>query len=72
MAFRLPSASELPRSVRLAVQALKEYVDARNIRCVRVTTAERDALALEAGMIVFNTTVSKHQGYDGSAWQNFY
>lgn len=72
MAFRLPAVAELPRPVRLAVQGLKDYVDARNLRCVRLTTAERDALTAEAGMIVFNTTVSKHQGYDGSAWQNFY
>lgn len=72
MAFKVPSPNELPRPVRLAVQAVKDYVDARNLRCVRLTTAERDALSAEAGMIVFNTTVSKHQGYDGSAWQNFY
>jgi hypothetical protein len=72
MTFKVPVPNELPRAVRLAVQAVKDYVDVRNLRCVRLTTAERDALSAEAGMIVFNTTVSKHQGYDGTTWQNFY
>ena len=70
--FRLPSPNDLPQPVRLAVQALKGYVDARNLRCVNVTTTERDALAAEAGMVVFNTTTSKHQGYNGSSWSDFY
>ena len=26
----------------------------------------------EASMIVFNTTTSKHQGYDGTSWNDFY
>lgn len=72
MPFKIPSPNELPWTVRNAVQALKDYVDQQNIRCRVVTTAERDALGAEAGMIVFNSTVAKHQGYDGTAWQNFY
>lgn len=70
--FRLPSPNDLPQPVRLALQALKGYVDARNLRCITVTTTERDALTAEAGMIVFNTTTSKHQGYSGTAWNDLY
>jgi len=36
------------------------------------TTTQRDALTAVAGMVIFNTTVNKHQGYDGSSWNNFY
>jgi len=35
------------------------------------TTAERPATPV-AGMIRFNTTTSKHEGYDGSTWNNLY
>ena len=39
----------------------------------RMTTAQRDGVAsTTAGAIVFNTTVGKHQGWDGSSWNNFY
>lgn len=72
MPFKVPSPNDLPLAARNAIQALKDYVDSRNIRCRVVTTTERDALAAEAGMVVFNSTLSKHQGYDGSAWQSFY
>jgi len=37
-----------------------------------ITTAQRNLLSPVAGMIIFNTTVSKHQGYDGTAWQDLY
>jgi len=35
------------------------------------TTAERPATPV-AGMIRFNTTTSKHEGYDGATWNNLY
>lgn len=38
----------------------------------RLTTAERDALTAIEGMVIYNTTVQKHQGYDGTVWNNFY
>jgi hypothetical protein len=38
----------------------------------RMNTTERNALTAAAGMIIFNTTTSKFQGYDGSAWQDFH
>ena len=36
------------------------------------TTTQRDALTAVAGMVIFNTTVNKHQGYNGSSWNDFY
>ena len=36
------------------------------------TTTQRDALTGVAGMVIFNTTVNKHQGYNGSIWNDFY
>jgi hypothetical protein len=38
----------------------------------RLTTTQRDALTAAAGMIIFNTTTSKFQGYDGASWQDFH
>lgn len=38
----------------------------------RLTTTERDALTPVAGMVIFNTSTQKHQGYDGTAWNDFY
>jgi len=37
-----------------------------------MTTTVRDALTAEAGMVVFNTTDTKLQVYDGSAWVNLH
>jgi hypothetical protein len=37
-----------------------------------MNTTQRNALTAAAGMIIFNTTTSKFQGYDGSAWQDFH
>jgi hypothetical protein len=37
------------------------------------TTTQRDAIApKQAGMIVFNTTTSKFQGYDGTSWNDLH
>jgi len=38
----------------------------------RMTTTERDAMTPIAGMVIFNLTVSKHQGHDGTTWNDFY
>ena len=38
-------------------------------RMPRMTTAERDNLKNhKSGMLIFNTTTSKFQGYDGTSW----
>ena len=37
-----------------------------------LTTAERNALTATAGMFIYNSTTNKHQGYDGSIWNDQY
>jgi hypothetical protein len=38
-----------------------------------VTTSERNALVLlTSGAIIFNSSTGKHQGWNGSTWNNFY
>lgn len=39
---------------------------------VNLTTTERDALTAEPGMMIFNTTDTKLQCYDGTAWNNLH
>jgi hypothetical protein len=39
----------------------------------RMTTTQRDAIVSPAaGLVVYNTTTNKHQGYNGSTWNDFY
>ena len=39
----------------------------------RLTTAQRDGVAsTTAGAIIYNTTDNRHQGYNGTTWNNFY
>jgi hypothetical protein len=39
----------------------------------RMTTTQRDAITSPAaGLIIYNTTTSKHQGYNGTTWNDFY
>ena len=40
-----------------------------------MTTAERDtytSAGIVAGAIIYNSSVNKHQGYDGTNWNNFW
>lgn len=41
---------------------------AKAARLPRLTTAERNALTALGGMIIFNTTLSAFEGYDGATW----
>lgn len=38
----------------------------------RMTTTQRDAITAVAGLMIYNTTTNKHQGYDGTSWNDFY
>jgi hypothetical protein len=38
----------------------------------RLTTTQRNALTAANGMIVYNTTASKFQGYAGGSWVNLH
>lgn len=45
------------------------------IRAKKMTSTERDAISsflLESGLIIYNTTTNKHQGYNGTTWNDFY
>lgn len=42
------------------------------LKMTGITTTERNALTSQAGDIIYNTTDNKHQGYDGTAWNNLY
>lgn len=47
--------------------------DAQTFACASYTTTERDAITNKtAGMLVYNSTTNKHQGWDGSTWNNLY
>ena len=35
-----------------------------------MTTTERDALTAANGMIIYNTTLNKFQGYENGSWAN--
>ena len=37
-----------------------------------LTTTQRDALTATAGMMIYNSTTNKHQGYNGTSWNDFY
>ena len=52
------------------ISGTKTFSDA--IISASYTTTQRDALTAVAGMVIFNTTVNKHQGYNGSSWNDFY
>jgi hypothetical protein len=56
--------------------ALAEFSSTeKGILLPRMTTIERDAVswvAGDAGMVIFNVTDSKFQGWDGSAWNNLH
>ena len=37
-----------------------------------MTTTQRDAVTWQAGAVIYNTTTNKHQGYNGTTWNDFY
>jgi len=49
------------------------FLNREYMRVPRVTTSERDDfIGLIGGEIIYNTSTNKHQGYDGSSWNNLY
>jgi len=62
------SLSDLNASAQLQVQSTT-----KGFLPPRMTTAERDAISSPAaGLIIYNTSTNKHQGYNGTTWNDFY
>jgi hypothetical protein len=40
------------------------------VRLHNLTTVQRDALTAANGMVIYNTTDNKFQGYENGAWAN--
>lgn len=40
------------------------------LKVANLTTTERNALAAANGMVIYNTTDNKFQGYENGAWAN--
>ena len=40
------------------------------VQMTGITTAERDALTAANGMLIYNSTLNKFQGYENGAWTN--
>ena len=52
-----------------AGSALAITATTRSFEVPRLTTAQRNALTAAAGMVIFNTTTTKLETYDGATWQ---
>ncbi len=58
------------RDINLYRERLKAYT---SFAPLRLTTTQRDALTHpESVSMIFNTTTNKHQGYNGTTWNDFY
>ena len=54
----------------MPLQPSNDILNPLSLVLTNMTTTERDALvAVQAGMIIFNTTTSKINFYTGSAWE---
>ena len=47
-------------------------VSGNMLKMTGISTATRDGLTAVAGDIIYNTTTNKHQGYNGSTWNDLY
>lgn len=61
---------ELGIFVRIETDSLKVTGTEGALIAPTLTTAQRDALTAEHGMIVYNSTTSTMQAYSNSAWIN--
>ena len=67
------------KAVTLGTVGLFNHVEAESIKVAsttgfmqlpQLTTTQRNALTAVNGMLIYNTTDSKLQGYEGGAWAN--
>jgi hypothetical protein len=60
-------------STNVASSALTVESTTRGFLPPRMTTAQRDAIASPvAGLVIYNNSTNKHQGYNGTTWNDFY
>lgn len=53
-------------------ESLKYQSTLGGIGIPSMTSAQRDLLTPFSGLVIFNSTTNKHQGYDGSGWNDLY
>jgi len=67
------------KAVTLGALGLFNHVETESIKVAsttgfvqlpQLTTTQRNALTAVNGMLIYNTTDSKLQGYEGGAWAN--
>ena len=72
-------AGQSDAAVTIAPVGLFDHIEVESVRCnsttgflrtPQLTTTQRNALAAENGMLVYNTTDNKFQGYQNGAWVN--
>ena len=67
----LTNAGTYSEAFTVKANGLATFTNA--IQVASMTTTQRDAISSPtAGMMVYNTTVNKHQGYNGTTWNDFY
>jgi len=54
----------------VAAESLKLASTTGFMQLPQLTTTQRNALTAANGMLIYNTTASKLQGYEGGAWVN--
>ena len=65
----IPTKASVGTGAPAASAALEVSSTTGGLLLPRMTTAQRDAIGSPAaGLMIFNTTTSKFQGYDGSTW----
>jgi hypothetical protein len=68
--FKVSDANQLTLPVRRAIESLRRYIDIRSFP--RKTTVQRDEVAASPGDTVYNTDANKHQGFNGTTWNDLY
>lgn len=56
----------------VATMSASKTAFATAVQLASLTTTQRNALSAENGMVIYNTTTSKFQGYAGGVWVDFH